>query len=516
MINYETLKSIASEIRAQGLGIKVSDLVTLAPKNDPFYAGAPAQMRDGEWFANLYNRLTATIEGSAVHLRRMHYLILELPDEDRRLPVPLSTGNIDLVYYENYERCWDYLREAAKSARYLNLVPIDAFVDNRAKEVTFSFYALWPRPDDWNYEDPTPGYHLYEDEYDTPWQHELPDLPLLEDLPGIETLPYMEVTGYDNGIQQPYHIEIWVEKSEGDDVFLPLCARYGVNFVPGVGDMSITTTYRFCERVREANRPAKLLYISDFDPSGFNMPVAVARKLEHFCRNYGFHDLDITLEPLMLTADQVTAYNLPPKPIKQTDARKDKWEEQYGGAVELNAMFARADRISAARGIVEKALLKYFDTTLISRARRQRYNLLERIREEEQAILEGYDGEVQDLDSAWEELAADWNDLQTEFQALVEPLRDRLAAYRDRLAELDQTGSELWERITQALNQIDFDAAEEYPLPEPDVETATDDLLYHSQRGYWSQMSHYHHYKSNGSDSEAGQILDILAEREAK
>jgi hypothetical protein len=47
VINYETLKSIASEIRAQGLGIKVSDLVTLAPKNDPFYAGAPAQMASG-------------------------------------------------------------------------------------------------------------------------------------------------------------------------------------------------------------------------------------------------------------------------------------------------------------------------------------------------------------------------------------------------------------------------------------------------------------------------------------
>lgn len=44
-INYDSLKQAAVDLRSQGLSVKVSDLVTLAPKNDPFYAGAPAQIR---------------------------------------------------------------------------------------------------------------------------------------------------------------------------------------------------------------------------------------------------------------------------------------------------------------------------------------------------------------------------------------------------------------------------------------------------------------------------------------
>ena len=62
--------------------------------------------------------------------------------------------------YENYQRCWDFLTEAAKSARYLNLVPINAFIDNRAKESSFSFYAFWSNPGDFDYEDPTPGFQV--------------------------------------------------------------------------------------------------------------------------------------------------------------------------------------------------------------------------------------------------------------------------------------------------------------------------------------------------------------------
>ena len=49
MINYESLKQAASDLRQRGVRVQVSDLVTLAPKNDPFYSGAPVQGRDGAW-----------------------------------------------------------------------------------------------------------------------------------------------------------------------------------------------------------------------------------------------------------------------------------------------------------------------------------------------------------------------------------------------------------------------------------------------------------------------------------
>jgi len=519
MINYESLKQAASDLRQRGVRVQVSDLVTLAPKNDPFYAGAPAQVRDGEWFANLYHQVASGQAG--VHLRRVHYRILDLPEAERNLPITLSTvltdasgrkQTLELTAYENYQRCWDFLTEAAKSARYLNLVPINAFVDNRAKESSFSFYTRWLKEGDWGYEDPTPGYQVHKDEYYAPWQQDLPELPELDSLPDLDELPRLEALGY--AVQQPYHIEIWVEKSEGEDVFLPLCQRYNVNFVPGVGDMSISTTYRFAERVREAGRPAKLLYISDFDPSGFNMPVAVARKLEHFCRNYGFNDLDITLEPIMLTAKQVDLFNLPPMPVKDTDARKDIWEQMYGGAVELNAMFARDERIVAARRIIEQAILKYYDTGLERRARDQKNLLAEALESRRQEVLQNHTNEREVLQEDYNTLDDEWENIRWEFDALIDPLRERLTAYRERLEALKERGADLWGRITDDLTNISLDAETEYPLPDPEVQTETDDLLFHSKRGYWSQLRAYHQHKDNGSNPDLSDLLDLLADRE--
>lgn len=512
MINYEFLKGYAGELRRQGVSVSTKDLIVLAPKNDPFYSGSPSQRRDAYWFASIYRKIGG---GEGLHLRRVHYRILDLPDYERELPLKLTTTitdadgrrkQIEFTHYENYDRCWEWLTEAAKQARWLNLVPITAFVDNRAKEATFSLYARWQDPNDEFYDDPTPGYGITDDfePVVTPDMPELPDLP--EEL---AWLPDFEVKGY-HGIEQPYHLEIWVEKSEGEDVFLPICQKYRVNFVPGVGDMSITTTYRFCERVRRAGRPAKLLYISDFDPSGFNMPVAVARKLEHFVRNHGFDDLDITLEPIMLTEEQVLRYNLPPAPVKDSDARKDEWERRFGGAVELNAMFARDERVTAAQAIVEAKILEYYDPELYWKAmdqRRELDNRLARLRDE---IIEDYfAGDVEELETQYDELYAKWGEMRAEFDEVVEPFAAQAQELDAEFGVLNARARELNGRVSELLNQVDIDAEAEYPLPEgPSV--AVNGVLYHSQRGYFDQLASYHAYRS----SDFTELADWLAEVE--
>jgi hypothetical protein len=511
--DYETLKDIAKSLQRQGVKVSVPDLIILAPKNDPFYCGAPSQRRDAEWFAGIYNQLGGL---SRLHLRRVHYRILDLSEMARRLPLSLTTidthpdgrkEEIRFDTYENHNRCWEFLTEAAKSARYLNLVPLDAFIDERAKESSFTFNARWPKPGDWDYEDPNPGYKVTGD-----WpRYDLPELPDLEDLPyGLADLPEFEISGY--AVQQPYHIEIWVEKSEGQDVFLPLCWQYKLNFVPGVGDMSITTTYHFAERVRQAGRPAKLLYISDFDPSGFNMPVAVARKLEHFVRNHGFDDLDITLEPVMLTAEQVRAYNLPPVPVKSSDARKEDWERQHGGAVELNAMFARDERIVAARRIVETAILKYYDTTLPHRARQQRLSLERALAAEREVVIDQHADEWNILQSDYYELYNEWDQTRQEFSQLIEPFREQIEAYRERLEAINRRGAEINSTVSEDLAAIELDLENDYPLPEP-RQAETDGLLYHSQRDYWNQLRAYREHKLNGS-ADQPLWLDLLAAAE--
>jgi len=489
-LDFQVLKDTAAKLRKQGLDVRVSEMIALAQGNDPFYVGSPSQRRDAEWFADMYRK---TGGGGGIHLRRVHYRILDLPESDRKLPTELSTkvdGTLlTFTHYKNYDRCWEWLTNAAKYARYLDLVPVTAFVDNRAKEASFKLYANNGYFDP----DPTPGYDV-----EGEWRaYDLPGLPRLSYLDGLPRLPRFDITGY-LGIQQRYHIEIWVEKSEGEDVILPLCEKYKVNFVPGVGDMSITTTHRFCKRVRAAGKPARLLYISDFDPSGFNMPIAVSRKLEHFVLTSGFEDLDITLEPIMLTAEQVKQYNLPPAPVKDSDARKAEWEAEYGGAVELNAMFAREDRIEAAQKIIEAAILKYYDPTLTDQAKDKRKELKEALDSREEEIKDRYKGEIDQLDTDYGNLDDEWEELRKEFNELIKPFQERIETFRERLDDINDQGEELYGNVTADLENTDIDPEEDFPLPEP-KEAPVDGTLYYSKRGYWQQLAEYRHHRMNGN-----------------
>ena len=71
------------------------------------------------------------------------------------------------------------------------------------------------------------------------------------------------------------------------------------------------------------------------------MPVSIARKIEHILRRDGHDDLDIRLDPLVLTASQVSRYGLPRIPIKDSDQRKGHFEARFGaGATELDALEA--------------------------------------------------------------------------------------------------------------------------------------------------------------------------------
>jgi hypothetical protein len=65
---YDAIKALA-----KARGVRVADLLVLAEKNDPFYAGSPAQRAKAEWFAELWRRFGYT---SGVHLRRVHYRLV--------------------------------------------------------------------------------------------------------------------------------------------------------------------------------------------------------------------------------------------------------------------------------------------------------------------------------------------------------------------------------------------------------------------------------------------------------
>jgi hypothetical protein len=434
-VNYDEIKELA-----QDYGCKVDDLIALARKNDPFYMGTSGDREWAEWFAYLWRQFQY---GYGVHLRRVHYQIIS-----QNPPVRLPNGKP----YENTELCWDALSNAAKAARYLKLVDPGAFVDRRNPEPRIYAASAYGTP-----YISTIGEI---DEYDT----ELPDFP---------ALPQYDLSGYSG--QQRYHLEIWCEKSTQNDILIPLCQEYGVNLITGVGELSITATLAAVRRAAEGGKPARLFYVSDFDPAGQSMPVAVARKIEYFLRDEDL-DADIRLYPIVLTPDQCKIYQLPRTPIKATERRAGAFEERYGaGATELDAM--EALHPGELRRILRRHIERYYDTELnqrVWRAERAVRNGLESV---QQAVHERYQEEIDSLE-------AEYDEIRRQFETQME-------AYSTRLADV-------WRAIRSDLD-AEMPDISNYPVPEADEAGEDEEPLYDSQRDYLDQLAYYKEFQGKES-----------------
>jgi len=478
MIDYQTIKRFAKE---QGVSIK--DMIALAPANDPFYTGCKAELAAAKWFSGLWQKFGY---GDNVHLRRVHY---QTVSQDPPLRKP------DGTVYENTLNDWGYLCKAGKYARYLDLVSPTAFVDRRNPQA--KIHARWENEGDRNYNDPTPEYEATHD--NEKWErYVLPKLPELGNI-GYSDLPYLpdyEVRGYDDGIQQDYHLEIWVEKTTMNDVLEPLCRRYNVNLVTGAGEMSITSVVDFMARVRMSQRPARILYISDYDPAGLGMPISVARKIEFFQRRNGDGDLDIRLQPVALTSEQVQEYNLPRVPVKDTDLRKANWERDHGqGQVELDALEALYPGDLAR--IVEDTILEYYDPDLPQNARRERERLESDLDEIRDAHRDYHQDDIDTLNDDYQALRDDFEKTREKFAEMAGEFAPEVEAYKERLEKIVERGQELYTNLHDGLTEaVDLDI-DDYPLPTPYLPQESDGTLYVSDREYMDQIEAYRVYRHN-------------------
>ncbi|MBN1874720.1 MAG: hypothetical protein JXA33_10860 [Anaerolineae bacterium] len=478
MYNYDALKRKAKE-----QGVRVSDLLALAPQNDPFYTGRPSEIQAAQWFADLWARFGYT---TGVHLRRIHYQIVS---QDPPVQMPNGSG-----IYENTQNHWDYLNNAAKWARYLDLVPVEAFVDRRNPESVIN--ARFPKPGDWMYDDPTPGWHIgyADDEWESLTSPTLPELP---DLPrSLPHPPSYYVEGYD-GIQQEYLVEVWVEKTTMNDVLEPLCRLYGVNLVTGAGELSITVVIKFLERAREADRLARILYVSDFDPAGLGMPISIARKVEFYQRKLDdLVDIDIRLEPVALTHDQVAQYKLPRVPVKDSDLRKASFEAAYGtGQVELDAL--EALHPGELKRIVMETILQYYDPYLERRAQRVRRNAQYALSSDEANTYEPYTWRFDVLNAAYQETLGRFQETRARFAEMARKFRDELDAYNEELHDIRRLGKRVYGKLYTELEANGRDIEDEFPLPEADLLPEDDELLYDSRRSYLEQLRYYTAHRHN-------------------
>lgn len=441
--NYQQIKELAKIAKQSP-----ESLIALSGKNDPFYAGSPADKRNAEWFANLWNEFG--FQGSAgVHVRRLHYRIISNSEK-----VLMPNGEA----YENTDLCWDFISQASKMARYLELVDPEAFVDRR-NPVAVSYLP-------------------YQNEIELSTSRNLwGDLAL----PSFPDIPDYQLYGFEG--RQPYHLELWAEKSTMNDVLLPLANDFYSVLQTGLGELSISAVLEFIKRVQKDGRPTRVFYISDFDPAGKSMPVAVARKIEYYLRKYGI-DLDVRLYPVVLTEDQVRDYGLPRTPIKDTEKRKDKFEARFGAdATELDAL--EAIRPGELDRILRRYLRSYQDRTLEQRVRDERQRLRNQLEATRDAVLD----EERDDD----------RDDGTTFRARASVYEQRYALLKDeferRASELNEHISDLWREIDDEL-QAAKPNVEDYPIPEANlIDEDEQSAMFSSTRDYLEQIGFYKRFQ---------------------
>jgi hypothetical protein len=166
--------------------------------------------------------------------------------------------------------------------------------------------------------------------------------------------------------RQPFRIIICGEKSSLGEELYAVAARVDGELILPTGEMSDTLIAGIATRAAEDGRRAVVLYAADFDPSGWQMPRSVARKLQAL-RDLRNPDLNIQVHRVALTVDQCRAYDLPSTPLKETERRADSWRRFTGREqTELDSLLALHP--GALRRIFEEAARPFYDPSLHARA----------------------------------------------------------------------------------------------------------------------------------------------------
>jgi hypothetical protein len=433
--NYARIKTLAEE-----LDRPATTLIALSPNHDPFYI-LPGRRAQAEWFGALWHKHFS--ERTDIHLREIHYVLIS-----QKVPVKTLSGIS--------EHCWDNLLKASRDARLLGLAPIECFEDRRNDPpVVFlpeppdepaSVSIDAPLIDDATREpleqlDAEPPGLLEEpigevylelsqpDPIDMPDPIEPPDPPNPSD---EVPLPPELTLSVHKPAQPCFHLELWAEKTSVNDTMLSVGREYKVNILTGTGFESLTQCNRLIDRAVRSGLPVRILYISDFDPCGRNMPVAVARTIEFLLQQRDL-DLGIQIIPIALTHAQCVEYQLPRTPLKKEDTSRAAFEAQYGeGGTEIDAL--QALHPGVLRQILVEAIERYHDPGFADRMFEAEQDIEARLTEVTDDVVAAHDLDA--LGGSYQELVEHRNDAA---EALGIARTDALNA---ELAELagDQVG----------------------------------------------------------------------------
>jgi hypothetical protein len=139
----------------------------------------------------------------------------------------------------------------------------------------------------------------------------------------------------DRWANQPYQVEVWIEKDALVGVIEGACNTLDVPFFSCRGYTSQSELWGAAQRlIRYVDNGQKVvvIHLGDHDPSGIDMTRDIGDRLALF-------GAAATVERIALNMDQVRRYNPPPNPAKLTDARADGYINRFGhSSWELDAL----------------------------------------------------------------------------------------------------------------------------------------------------------------------------------
>jgi hypothetical protein len=147
---------------------------------------------------------------------------------------------------------------------------------------------------------------------------------------------------------QPNYVLVSLEKDALSRLMSDIANQYSVRTFPTRGYPSFTYVNRMATYIRNRlkGKPTVVLYFGDFDPSGID----IERDLEDRLRKYNAGDFKVMR--IALNQDQIRQYDLPPMPVKRSDARSEGFLESYGDqSVELDALDPNTLKLMVAQSI---------------------------------------------------------------------------------------------------------------------------------------------------------------------
>ncbi len=443
-------------MKQQQKGAVLKDFFVMGDNSDPFKTGTNAHWEKALWFLEVWKKAT---EAGKVHLRKIHYRLLHSHKNGE------APALWDGTEYDGTNEQWQKIQEASRHARALGLINPLELNDRKNKAKIY-------------HEASTPEVHIHAGERGGM------SIPEIRGNFYIEfQKPSIGAYGMGEGAQ-PINLAIFIEKSGDVEMIDGICKRYGIDLVVGEGFISITQCAEAVDRAIRNQKELIILYISDFDPSGFTMVQQVARHIEYECRMRsaeGDQVPRIRVHPIALSMEQALDLDIPLMKLKEGDKKVPGFIERFGidKGAEVDAL-----------EFLHPGSLKKIIMDAVMPLRDNDYN---------KKVASLLTENRQRLQDAWEDATADLHPAMDELEDATERLRETMAplieeferVMREEAAPLQERAREIMDELEVRADNLSIDLDVPVPEhPEPEINWYMD-----SERDYMEQIERYKSYK---------------------